>query len=399
MHAWALLLPLVVPAHESAVRSDGEQRFALPNGLVVLLAPDSSAELAVVMLGVKAGVLDEAEGRNGLAHLSEHLFLHGGTQSAPAGEAFAKLGEGGPTGQPFTDVNAETLQSLSYFYALRRAHEVALPLQLFAEKLQGVVFDDALLEIERAKAASEIDGVERMLAGNAALRTQLRLLSRRPKAGTLPELRAVKGDEIRTFLASHYRPERCVLLVSGAFDPESTRKEIESRFGALRAVAAEALAEVEDRASDGGVLWRAPEGALAGADPALCAVLAAAWQRALRETKKRAFVELSPSGALRAWIEGEDAAVLTSTREALRAPLAEREWKRALKDAGAEARQQKSFAAQAIPTLPQRSQRLLAHAQRAIYRLRFEIEGGEALLERLGTLTPEQLAELVASIP
>jgi hypothetical protein len=386
------------PSAGQEPKTPNERRFALPNGLVVLLEPDPAVEAAVVMLGVRAGVVDEPEGRNGLAHLCEHLFLHGGTESAAAGEAFAALAREGPTGQAFTDVNAETLPSLTYFYALRRAHDVTLPLQLFAEKLGGVAFDDALLEVERAKAASEIEGVERMLDGNPALRAQMRLLSRRPKAGTLAELRAVQGAEIQSFLASHYRPERCVLLVAGAFDAERVRNEIEARFGALRPREAEALADVEGRASDGGVLWRAPAGALAGADPALRAVLAAAWQRALRATKQHAFVELTPAGALRAWIEGADAALLTSTREALRAPLAEREWKRALKDAGAEARQQRAFAAQALPSLPQRSQQLLAHAQRAIYRLRFEIEGGEAFLERLSALAPADLAALASSI-
>ncbi|MBL8897270.1 MAG: insulinase family protein [Planctomycetes bacterium] len=392
------ILATDLDAVAAASVADETVRFALANGLVVLLAPDPAAEQAIVMLGVKAGVLDEPEGRNGLAHLAEHLFLHGGTQSAAAGESFAKLAEGGPIGQPFSDVNAETLPNLTYFYALRRANEVALPLQLLAEKLDGVRFDDALLEIERAKALAEIESVEKMLDGNPALRAQMRILSRHPKAGTIAELRAVTSDQVRAFLATHYRPERCVLLVAGAFDAVEVRKQIEERFGVLRAPAKQPLADVEELTSDGGKLWRAPQDALAGADPALCAVLASAWQRSLRATKKRAFVELAPSGTMRAWIEGEDAALLTSTLEALRTPLAEKEWKRVLKDSGADARHQRSFAAQALPKLPERQQQLLAHAQREICRLRFEIEGGEPFLERLSTLTPEQLAELAASI-
>lgn len=176
------------------------------------------------------------------------------------------------------------------------------------------------------------------------------------------------------------------------------RKEIEARYGALRAREAEPLADVASAATHGGVLLQVTGPSIVDADPALRAVLAASWQRALRATKRRAFVELAPSGALRAWLEGDDAAPLARTKEELRRPLAETEWKRALMDAGADARQQKLFLAQPLSAASQRTRQILAEAQRSIDRLRFEAEGGDAFLERLSSLTPAQLAELAEQL-
>src|SRR5207237_2559089 len=53
------------------------ERFTLPNGLRVVLAPDRSAPVIGVAVVYDVGMRSEPEGRTGFAHLFEHLMFQG----------------------------------------------------------------------------------------------------------------------------------------------------------------------------------------------------------------------------------------------------------------------------------------------------------------------------------
>src|SRR5438105_1494265 len=68
------------------------ERFALPNGLRVVLNPDRSAPTVAFVVNYDVGFRSEPEGRTGFAHLFEHLCFQG---SANLGKGEAdKLIEG-----------------------------------------------------------------------------------------------------------------------------------------------------------------------------------------------------------------------------------------------------------------------------------------------------------------
>src|SRR3712207_6008477 len=53
------------------------ERFALDNGLRVVLAPDRSVPVVAVSVFYDVGMRNEPEGRTGFAHLFEHLMFQG----------------------------------------------------------------------------------------------------------------------------------------------------------------------------------------------------------------------------------------------------------------------------------------------------------------------------------
>ena len=55
------------------------ERFTLPNGLRVVLAPDASAPVIGVAVVYDVGIRSEPQGRTGFAHLFEHLMFQGST--------------------------------------------------------------------------------------------------------------------------------------------------------------------------------------------------------------------------------------------------------------------------------------------------------------------------------
>src|SRR5512142_358407 len=68
------------------------ERYALPNGLVVVLHEDHRLPNVVVDLTFRVGSKDEKPGRTGFAHLFEHLMFMG-TKNVPNG-AFDNILEG-----------------------------------------------------------------------------------------------------------------------------------------------------------------------------------------------------------------------------------------------------------------------------------------------------------------
>src|SRR5262252_6275556 len=56
------------------------ERVVMPNGLVVLLAPDPSVSSVMVRIAFRAGALFEPAGQSGIAHLVEHIMTSGPTK-------------------------------------------------------------------------------------------------------------------------------------------------------------------------------------------------------------------------------------------------------------------------------------------------------------------------------
>src|SRR5690242_16213007 len=53
------------------------EKYKLPNGLEVILAPDQSVPLVAVNVWYHVGSGDEVVGRSGFAHLFEHMMFQG----------------------------------------------------------------------------------------------------------------------------------------------------------------------------------------------------------------------------------------------------------------------------------------------------------------------------------
>jgi hypothetical protein len=366
-----------------------QETFRLENGLEVVLARVEGHGIAAVGLAYRAGVLGEPEGRCGISHLLEHLFLMGATPSFP--RPFETLAEEGPLGSPFMDVNAETMWSATYYYALRPAGRVEEALAIFAEKMAGPALAQETLDRERPRALEEVRNVEAMLKTQPAMRAQLEAFARYPKAGIEAHLTALTLDHLEAYRATHYRPDRAILAVVGEIDVARTRERVRELFGPVKAKEARPLAE---GAKEGLPVQQIRAYACAGATEAERDALRAAapaWQKKLR-ARGRAYVELPPDGSLRAVLFGEDAAPL----DVLRDPLTEAE----LRAARAEAVQMLRIRRQVVDASrlkpgADRVDYARRLAQAVIDRLIFEADGGQRFLDAVEGVTPQAVAAAV----
>jgi hypothetical protein len=368
------------------LQAPSTQEFRLKNGVKVILLPRADYPVAMVALGIRAGVYDEPEGRRGLAHLAEHLFWYGASASYPAGKAFDLLSRNGPLGQPYMDANAETLWNLTYFYAARPAAELDTALEIFAEKLRGVTFDKALVAAEKQKVLMEIDQAEQNLKRFPGL---AKSLPRHPKAGLAADVRALEAGHVEAFLASHYQPDRAVLLVQGAIDVATVRQKLDDLFGSVKGKQAGAVAVGE---VVGEPRQAVIEFACAAASPrewAALRVLAAAWEVDLRK-EGTVYVEYA-HGAMRVVLMKPDIAVLQRTREDLLGQSADALLERGRRSAGERLRQLKWQLGQKLPAARDQRQDVQTQLQLAIWRLQFEAEGGQEMVDELAKVKAEDV--------
>jgi predicted Zn-dependent peptidase len=239
--AAALLLPAPARAGllEQARKTDARalavdvQRSVLPNGLVVLLAPDPTATGVAVWMSFRAGAIHEPPGRSGLAHLVEHLVASGPTPATDYGALLER--------RRARHWNASTGFDAMTFEAVLPAEELPLGLWVLADRLVSVppLVDDALVERHRRVIVQERALVH--VDTPYGLVTE-RLFGRLYPAphplhggvlGVPAELAAVTAEDVRAFVRTHLVPANAVLTIVGRFEPEVARRLVAERLGTL----------------------------------------------------------------------------------------------------------------------------------------------------------------------
>jgi zinc protease len=111
------------------------ERFALKNGLTVILVEDHAVPRVHMGLRVRTGSAFETPGRTGFAHLFEHLMFEG-SKNVPEGKFDEWLEAAGGTN------NAWTSEDATYYF--EEAPTNALDLMLFLESDRLGFFVDQL---------------------------------------------------------------------------------------------------------------------------------------------------------------------------------------------------------------------------------------------------------------
>lgn len=209
------------------------ERHVLPNGLVVLLAPDPAASAVAVDVTFRAGAVYEPPGKSGLAHLVEHLLAIGPTP----GTGYAALLEGRRARRFNAYTDFDTLR----FVTTVPAEELPLALWVAADRLGSVpaLLDDARVARERRAVIQE--RAERHVDAPYGLAGE-RLLQRVFAAphplhggvlGRPEELASVTAADVRDYVAARLVPANAVVSVVGRFDPALARRLVADGLGRL----------------------------------------------------------------------------------------------------------------------------------------------------------------------
>ena len=204
----------------------------LPNGLRLYTAVDRTTPNVTVQVWYGVGSNDDPKGRSGFAHLFEHLMFKG-SRDLPA-ESFDRLTEdvGGFN-------NASTTDDYTEYHEVIPANHLQRLVWAEAERMSGLVVDEADFKSERAVVEEELR--QRVLADPYGRLFSLDIPEasftvhpyHRPTIGSIEDLDSASLADVRAFHALYYRPDNASLIVIGNFDPAALDRWVDQYFGAI----------------------------------------------------------------------------------------------------------------------------------------------------------------------
>ena len=188
------------------------QITTLTNGMRVASEFLAGVESVAVAVSVGTGARYESEAENGISHLLEHMAFKG-TKTRTArdiAEIFDAIG-----GQ----LNAYTSMELTVYYAKVLKQDVTLAVDVLADIMQNSTFTEDELTREKEVIIQEIamhhdtpdDLIVDYFDGTAFANQPLG----RSILSTAEKVAAYTSDDLRNYMAAHYRPQRMVLTAAG----------------------------------------------------------------------------------------------------------------------------------------------------------------------------------------
>ncbi|MEX6506301.1 M16 family metallopeptidase [Jiella sp. M17.18] len=218
----------------------------LSNGLTIATETMPTLESAALGIWVKAGARDESEREHGIAHLLEHMAFKG-TSRRSARQIAEEIEDVGG------DLNAATSVESTSYYARVLKDDVPLALDILTDILIDSRFDEAELEREQQVILQEIGAAEDTPDDivfdhfqETAYRGQI---IGRPILGTRKTVKSFTPDDLRTYLARHYAPDKMVISAAGAVSHQAIVDQVTAIFGKGKPEALPEIAEPRTAAS------------------------------------------------------------------------------------------------------------------------------------------------------
>lgn len=213
----------------------GWTRFALANGVAVLVAERPGIPIVIVRVAVDAGAALDPPDRAGVANLTALLLTRGSaTRSALEADRAIEFVGGSLEGEGGRDASELTLS------VLRK--DLPLGLDLLADALRRPAFPDAEFERKRDEVRASVRRSEED-PGAVAARALRRLVFpghpySRPVTGTEASLAGIARGDIVAFHQAAYWPERTIVAVAGDVTAGAVRAELDARLGGWSATGA-----------------------------------------------------------------------------------------------------------------------------------------------------------------
>jgi zinc protease len=190
----------------------------LPNGLKVVIAPDSTAPVVTVGVYYKIGFRLEPHGRSGFAHLFEHMMFQG-SANAPKMQHIKLINSSGGL------LNGSTHYDVTNYYEAVPSNALERVLWLEADRMRALKVDDENLRNQRdvVKEEVRVNVMNQPYGGFPWL--DLPPVAFRNWAnshnfyGDFADLDAASLADVQSFFKTYYVPNNAVLLILGDVKP------------------------------------------------------------------------------------------------------------------------------------------------------------------------------------
>lgn len=206
--------------------------YQLPNGLTVVLTPNSKAPTTSIYHWVKVGSVNETPGITGIAHLFEHMMFRPLSKDAPGFDALVR-----PLGG---DVNANTRYGATVYTTTISNGKLGEALKLESDRFQKLTVSDELLKVEREAVRSEYSmGIDSKPMMDLWFTLYQKGFPGHPYGWTIvgdrADLDKINAKDCNTFFQKFYKPNNIGLFIAGDFDLEQAKKWVAENYGNWKA--------------------------------------------------------------------------------------------------------------------------------------------------------------------
>ncbi len=213
------------------------EKYTLPNGLEVILAPQKGVPLVAVSVWYHVGSGYENYGKSGFAHLFEHMLFQG-SKNVGSDKHFAVLKQIGAS-----EINGTTNTDRTNYYEVVPSNQLETALWLESDRMSHLLellTGPSLanqIEVVRNERRQRYDNVPygrtRFAVGQALYPEghPYRYLT----IGRHEDLEKASVDDVKNFYRTWYVPSNATVSISGDFDVAATKKLIEKWFGSMPA--------------------------------------------------------------------------------------------------------------------------------------------------------------------
>ncbi|HKW02554.1 MAG TPA: pitrilysin family protein [Vicinamibacterales bacterium] len=212
------------------------EKYALANGLEVIVSEDHRLPLVAVDLWYHVGPANEAAGRTGFAHLFEHMMFQG-SKHVPGDSHFRLLEAAGGT-----NLNGTTDFDRTNYFETLPANQLELGLWLESDRM-GYLLD----ELDQAKLSNQQDvvrnerrqSVENEPYGVVDEAVYHNLFPQghpyyADVIGSHADIQAAKLEDVKGFFKQYYTPNNASLAIVGDVDKAQVKTLVEKYFGTLK---------------------------------------------------------------------------------------------------------------------------------------------------------------------
>jgi zinc protease len=205
------------------------EEYRLENGLRVILNRDMSVPVVAMAVYYDVGSRNEREDRTGFAHLFEHMMFQGSDNVPKAGH-FQYIMKAGGT------MNGTTSSERTNYYETLPANQLPLGLWLESDRMRSLAVTQENLDNQRDAVKEEkrlrydnqpygqiFDLINEMIYKNFA--------NSHSTIGSMEHLDAASVEDVQEFFRVYYAPNNAVLVISGAFEPETAKELVQTHFG------------------------------------------------------------------------------------------------------------------------------------------------------------------------
>jgi zinc protease len=219
--------------------------YKLPNGLKVVLSPDTTAPTVTVAVYYNIGFRIEPKDRTGFAHLFEHMMFQGSENLGKM--EFIKLVQ-----QNGGILNGSTRFDFTNYFEVMPAHKLETALWAEADRMKGLSITQDNLTNQQGVVKNEVkvNVLNQPYGGFPWLDMPQYANENWYNAhnfyGDLEDLDSAKLEDVDAFFKTYYAPNNSVIAVVGDFKIEEAKQWIEKYFNAIPSATLPATADLTE---------------------------------------------------------------------------------------------------------------------------------------------------------